>query len=53
MSQSQIITILFISLIRNKNLTYEGKGVIFSGHAMKAYRGSSGIAPLILNLGIR
>ena len=29
-----------------------GKGKDFPGHAMKAYTGSRGIAPLILNLSI-
>ena len=29
-----------------------GKGKDFPGHAMKTYRGSRGIAPLILNLSI-
>jgi len=32
---------------------FEKKGQVFAVQAMKAYRGSRVIAPLILNLGIR
>jgi hypothetical protein len=36
---------------RYEYILQEGEGTIFPVHAMKAFMGSRGIAPLILNLG--
>jgi hypothetical protein len=41
-----------MTLSRIENLTYEERVTIFPGHTMKAYRGSKGTAPYILNIGI-
>jgi hypothetical protein len=38
---------------RTSYMHLKGKGEVFPVHAMRAYRGSRGIAPLILNLSTR